>query len=74
MSSMLRRSKQKIQDTYQENYFMERDMKGIVYLEAEWSPSVGISEDRLDRQLSGLVQLSHLDEATTGWPLKPGIL
>lgn len=62
MSNRLSSTKENIQDTYQENYFMERDMKEIDYLDAEWSPSLGISEDRLDRQLSGLVQLSHLEE------------
>lgn len=62
MSNRLSSSKQKIQDTYQEDYFMEKDMEEIVYLEAEWSPSVGMSEDRLDRELSGQVQLSHLEE------------
>lgn len=37
-------------------------MEEINCLEAEWSPSLEISEDRLDRQLSGQVQFSCLEE------------
>lgn len=62
MSNRTSSSTQNIPDTYQEKYLMEMDMEETDCLEAEWSPSLDMSEDRLDRQLSGLVQLSHLEE------------
>lgn len=62
MSNRSSSSTQTIQDTYQEKYLAEKDMEEIDCPGAEWSPSLEISEDRLDRQLSGLLQLSRLEE------------